>query len=97
MIYLLTGLAALCAAVLYIAARAGDDKGEDMPNFYYDNDGPDYEDMILARQEAREIWEDLDPLTDDLDEFLREIYDDVMDDLDLDGMLEEWESDDEYS
>lgn len=91
MIYLLSGLAALCAAVLYIAARAGDDKGEDMPNFYY-NDNIDWEDRILARQEAREIWEDQDPLEDDLDDFLREIYDDLgYDDEELAEMLEDWE------
>lgn len=59
-----------------------------MPEYY------DYEDAILARQEALEIWEDQDPLEDDLDDFLREIYADTgYDDQDLEGMLEEWEED----
>lgn len=52
-----------------------------------------YEDAILARQEANEIWEENGPLEDDLDDFLREIYSDIGDDLDLEGMLEEWEDD----
>jgi len=60
-----------------------------MPEYY------DYEDAILARQEADEIWEENGPLEDDLDDFLREIYEDTgYDDQDLEGMLEEWEADD---
>lgn len=60
-----------------------------MPEYY------DYEDAILARQEAIEIWEENGPLEDDLDDFLREIYSDTgYDDQDLEGMLEEWEADD---
>lgn len=59
-----------------------------MPEYF------DYEDAILARQEALEIWEDQEPLEDDLDDFLREIYADTgYDDQDLEGMLEEWEED----
>lgn len=57
-----------------------------MPEYY------DYEDAILARQEVNEIWEENGPLEDDLDDFLREIYQDTgYDDQDLEGMLEEWE------
>ena len=59
-----------------------------MPEYY------DYEDAILARQEAAEIWEENGPLEDDLDDFLREIYSDIGDDPDLEGMMEEWEADD---
>lgn len=58
-----------------------------MPEYY------DYEDAILARQEALEIWEDQEPLEDDLDDFLREIYDDLGYDEELAEMLEEWEAD----
>lgn len=57
-----------------------------MPEYY------DYEDAILARQEAQEIWEENGPLVDDLDDFLREIYADVgYDDDELEEMLEDWE------
>ena len=56
-----------------------------MPEYY------DYEDAILARQEANEIWEENGPLEDDLEDFLREIYSDIGDDLDLEAMREEWE------
>lgn len=65
-------------------------------NMSYEYDGPDCEDMILARQEYNEIWEDQDPLEDDLDDFLREIYNDIgYDDEELAEMLEEWEAADD--
>lgn len=63
-------------------------------NMSYEYDGPDCEDMIFVRKEYNEIWEDQDPLEDDLDDFLREIYDDLgYDDEELAEMLEDWEAD----
>lgn len=61
-----------------------------MPEYY------DYEDAILARQEADEIWEENGPLEDDLDDFLREIYADLgIDEDELEEMREDWEDDNE--
>lgn len=56
-----------------------------MPEYY------DYEDAILARQEAWELWEDGAD-----EEFLAEMLlrDLGCTDEDLEGMLEEWEADD---
>lgn len=42
--------------------------------------------------EWKDIFEEQDPYEDDLDDFLREIYDDLgYDDDELAEMLEEWE------
>lgn len=47
----------------------------------------DWEDMILRRQEALEIWEDQEPLEDVFADFLRDVFSDD----DLAEIEEEWE------
>lgn len=55
----------------------------------------DYEDReFLAEMLLRDLG-CMEPLEDDLDDFLREIYDDLgYDDEELAEMLEEWEDED---
>lgn len=49
---------------------------------------------MIKRKEYYDPWEEPEELSDDLDDFLREIYADTgYDDQDLEGMLEEWEND----